>query len=356
VRDIVIRAHQFLIAKYDVDGFRIDTLKYIETDFARVFANAIREFAFSIGKKEFFTFGEVYDDEDKIARYIGRNATESSDLIGVDAALDFPLFYKLPSVAKGHLAPAEVINMFEYRKQVQRGIISSQGEASKFFVTFLDNHDQHQRFYYSDPAAPHRFDDQVAVGIGCLFSLQGIPCLYYGTEQGLHGAGRTLEAVREALWGKPNAFDPGHPFYQAIRQLAAVRNSQPALRYGRQYFRPLSGDGTNFGISYFPAGLLAFSRILSDQEVVVVANTNTQAAWGGEVIVDFALNAVDSTYRILFSNKTGPANPEPVAEKPAGSVVIHEVSGAVTHGPTRALRVKLQPMEIQILGKAEKVA
>jgi hypothetical protein len=28
----------------------------------------------------------------------------------------------------------------------------------------------------------------------------------------------------------------------------------------------------------------------------------------------------------------------------------------VTHGPTRALRVKLQPMEIQILGKAEKVA
>jgi hypothetical protein len=180
--------------------------------------------------------------------------------------------------------------------------------------------------------------------------------LYYGTEQGLHGAGRTLEAVREALWGKPNAFDPGHPFYQAIRQLAAVRNSQPALRYGRQYFRPLSGDGTNFGISYFPAGLLAFSRILSDQEVVVVANTNTQAAWGGEVIVDFALNAVDSTYRILFSNKTGPANPEPVAEKPAGSVVIHEVSGAVTHGPTRALRVKLQPMEIQILGKAEKVA
>ena len=77
VRDTLIRAHQYLIAKYDIDGFRIDTLKYIEPEFARVFGNAIREYAQSIGKKNFFTFGEVYDDEAKIARFIGRNALES---------------------------------------------------------------------------------------------------------------------------------------------------------------------------------------------------------------------------------------------------------------------------------------
>ncbi|MDZ7291346.1 MAG: alpha-amylase family glycosyl hydrolase [candidate division KSB1 bacterium] len=353
VRDILIRAYQYLIARFDVDGFRIDTMKFIEPDFARVFANAIREFALSIGKKEFFTFGEVYDDEEKIARYIGRNAMEDSDLIGVDAALDFPLFYKLPRVVKGQAAPAEVINMFEHRKQVQRGIISSHGEASKFFVTFLDNHDQHQRFYYRDPNDPLRFDDQVTLAAGCLFALQGIPCLYYGTEQGLHGAGPTLEAVREALWGKPHAFDRQHPFYQAIQQIAATRNSQPALRYGRQYFRPLSGDGIHFGISYFPAGVLAFSRILSQQEVIVVANTNTQTGWNGEVMIDFALNPVNSTYCVLYSNKSEPASPGPVSEKPMGSVEIHEVNGAATHGPIRVVQVKLQPMEIQILGKSK---
>jgi hypothetical protein len=59
VRNVLIRAYQYLIAKYDVDGFRIDTLKYIEPDFAQVFGNAMREFALSIGKKNFFTFGEV---------------------------------------------------------------------------------------------------------------------------------------------------------------------------------------------------------------------------------------------------------------------------------------------------------
>lgn len=354
VRDILIRVHQYLIAKFDVDGFRIDTLKFIEPDFARVFANAIREFAFSIGKKEFFTFGEIYDNEDKIARYIGRNAREDSDLIGVDAALDFPLFYKLPDVAKGHLPPTEVINMFEYRRRAQQGIISSQGEASKFFVTFLDNHDQHQRFYYSAPNDPHRYDDQMALATGCLFALQGIPCLYYGAEQGLHGAGRTLEAVREALWGKPNACDRQHPFYQAIQKIAAVRDSQPALRYGRQYFRQISGDGVHFGFSNFPSGVLAFSRILSDQEVIVVANTNAQSAWQGEALVDFAINPVGSIYHVLFSNKSNPAAPEPVSEKAMGSVEIREVDGAVTHGPTRVLRLKLQSMEIQILKKLSK--
>ncbi len=354
VRDTLIRAYQYIIAKFDVDGFRIDTLKYLPHDFALLFGNAIREFALSIGKKNFFTFGEVYDNESKIANFIGRNVFgDDGDLVGVDAALDFPLFFKLPSVMKGFCAPSEIVSLYEFRKQAERGVLSSHGEAGRYFVTFLDNHDQYQRIYYRDPNNPHQFDDQLAVAVGTLFTLQGIPCLYYGTEQGLHGAGGTLEAVREALWGKPNGFDSEHPFYETIRQLARVRAEQPTLRYGRQYFRPISGDGVHFGISNFPRGVLAFSRILQDLEVVVLANLD-QAAWGGEVIVDSAINAVDTEYCVLFSNKdTAQVSvPGPVLEKQAGSVEIHEVSGAVTNGPVRVMPVKLNPMEIQILGVA----
>ncbi len=352
VRNILIRAYQYVIARFDVDGFRIDTLKYIEPDFAEVFGNAMREFALSIGKKNFFTFGEVYDNEEQIARFIGRHASEAGDMVGVDAALDFPLFFLLPAVARGQLAPAEVIAMFANRKQVERDVISSHGEAGRFFVTFLDNHDQNNRFHFSPPEEPYRFADQLTLGVGCLFTLQGIPCLYYGTEQGLHGSG-SEEAVREALWGKPNAFDRSHPFYATIERLARVRASEPALRYGRQYFRPVSGDGIHFGISTSGPGVLAFSRILSDREVVVVANTNTQAGWTGEVIVDLALNPAGSC-SIAFTNKTASpgAPPAPVLEKPAGAVEIREVSGAVTRGPARTIAVTLRPMEIQILATA----
>ena len=354
VRNALIRSYQYLIAKFDVDGFRIDTLKYIEPDFAQTFGNSMREFALSIGKKNFFTFGEVYDNEEQITRFIGRQATAEGDLVGVDAALDFPLFFKLPSLAKGQVPPSDVVQMFEHRKELERGVISSHGEASRFFVTFLDNHDQKERFYFSSDDAPRRYEDQLTLGIGCLFALQGIPCLYYGTEQGLHGRGNGDAAVREALWGKPNAFDDEQELYRTVKRLAAVRSEQPALRYGRQYFRPISSrGGAQFGISPFSPGVLAFSRILNEQEIVVVANCNTEAGWTGDVIVDFSLNPAGSIYEVLFTNKIpgDAAAPDAVIERPAGSLRIHEVNGNVTNGPARTLPVTLQAIEFQILGR-----
>ncbi|HTS55797.1 MAG TPA: alpha-amylase family glycosyl hydrolase [Burkholderiales bacterium] len=356
VRSALIRAYQYLVATLDVDGFRIDTLKYVEPDFALVFGNAMREFALSIGKKNFFTFGEVYDEEDKIARFIGRQATQDTDLMGVDAALDFPLFFRLPAMAKGWLAPSEVVSMFERRKAVERDVLSSHGEASRFFVTFLDNHDQRSRFFYSPPEAPMRYADQLTLGAALLFTLQGIPCLYYGTEQGLSGQGDQDSAVREALWGKPNAFDRDHPFFRTMEALSAIRRAEAALRYGRQYFRPISGDGVHFGVSGFRGGVLAFSRILNEDELLVVANADTQDAWSGEVIVDLTLNADGALLDVLFSNKSFSATshaasgqPSAIIFKAAGSVEIREVSGALTRGPVKAARVSLAPMEVQIL-------
>ncbi len=352
VRKALIRAYQYLIAKYDVDGFRIDTLKYIEPEFAQVFGNAVREYALSIGKKNFFTFGEVYDNEEQIARFIGRNAAEEGDLMGVDAALDFPLFFKLPSVLKGQLPPAEVVALFRHRKAVERDVISSHGEASRYFVTFLDNHDQTARFHFRSPDAPERFGDQLTLGLGVLFALQGIPCVYYGTEQGLHGRGERDLAVREALWGKADAFNRAHPVYAILERLASTRREQAAMRYGRQYFRPISGDGVHFGISTVPGGVLAFSRILNEQEIVVLANSQTESGWTGEVIVDTSLNRVGAKYELLFSNRTPRRDrAETVIEKSADRVEIHEADGSVTRGPARALRVAAEEMEIGIWGQ-----
>ena len=355
-REILVRAYQCLIARLDVDGFRIDTLKYIEPGFAQIFGNAMREFALSIGKRNFFTFGEVYDDEGRIARFIGRQAAQDTDLMGVDAALDFPLFFRLPGVAKGWMPPSEVVGVYERRKTVERGVLSSHGEASRFFVTFLDNHDQRNRFFHCPSEDPLRFADQLTLGAALLFSLQGIPCLYYGTEQGLHGAGQSDAAVREALWGRPGAFSSDHALFHAMETLAAIRASQPALRYGRQYFRQVSGDGARFGISPFTGGVLAFSRILNEDEVLVVANTNTRDPWSGEVLVDLTLNPAGALLDVLFSNKSfspqphaGHNEPVTVIAKAQGSVEIQETNGSVGRGPAKSVRISLETMEVQIL-------
>ena len=352
LQTVLILAYQFLIAKFDVDAFRIDTLKYIDRGFARAFGNAMREYAESIGKKNFFTFGEVADSEEKITGFIGRDTldTETGDPIGIDAALDFPLFNRLPSACKGMLAPSEVASMYERRRVIEHDILSTHGDATNFFVTFLDNHDQVQRFYYSPANNPHGFDDQLTLGLACLFSLQGIPCLYYGTEQGLHGSGSTPEAVREALWGKPSPFDQASTFYQAIKAIANVRGSQPTLRYGRQYFRPISGDRITFGISQTAPGILAFSRLLSSIEVVVVANTTEQSETLA-IIVDETINTPGDQYQVLYSNK--PTFTAPGSVQDSGTnITVYNVDGSVTHGPVRYINVTLQPMEAQILGNA----
>src|SRR5262249_10782862 len=154
-----------------------------------------------------------------------------------------------------------------------------------------------ERIRFAGTDGPDKFDPQVLLGVALLFSLQGIPAIYYGTEQGLHGHGDKDQFVREALWGKPGAFDTAHPFYRAIQELSKIRNHQPALRYGRLYFRPISGDGVRFGASPFSPGVLAFSRILNNREVLVVANSNTQAGFQGHVLVDRFLHQVNDQFR-----------------------------------------------------------
>lgn len=359
VRDLLIRAFQHAIARYDVDGFRIDTLKHVEREFARVFGNSMREFAQQIGKKNFFTFGEVADEDAKIAEYTGRFASDPDDLMGVDAALDFPLFYRLPPVLKGmrNNPPRAIADFFEYRKDLHRGdkgkgavLLSSHGEAGRYFVTFLDNHDRTERFYYPDPAAPGRYDDQLTMAVGVLFGLQGIPCLYYGTEQGLAGRGTKDLDVREALWGKEKAFNPKHPFYRAIREMASLRDARPELRYGRQYFREISGNGRDYGLSPYAPGVLAFSRILNDAEILVAANARTDGEFTGFAVVDFSLNPPGTEWSVLYSN-AGSRGTAKVEEKPEGSVVVRRVGGGTGAGPVRVLPLSLKPMEVRFLGR-----
>ena len=77
LQQFLIRAYQYVIARFDIDGFRIDTLRYLKNGLPLLFGNSIREFALSIGKKNFFTFGEVFvgDAEVEIAEFIGRTTT-----------------------------------------------------------------------------------------------------------------------------------------------------------------------------------------------------------------------------------------------------------------------------------------
>jgi glycosidase len=342
VLSILIRIYQSMVARYDFDGFRIDTVEFIRPDLIATFGNAVREYALSIGKANFFTFGEIDTaSEPLVESFVGRNSP-GSDGFGIDAAIDYPLFDVLPGVLKGFNPVEQLRAVVDVRKSAEKGKISTHGEAGRYFVTFLDNHDQNQRFL--TPATP---TSQLTLGLAVLFSLQGIPCAYYGTEQGLVGTTDGLDAnesVREALWGKtPVAFDTTNPLYVALQQVASVRASTPALRYGRIYFREVAEIAQDFGQSTGIGGLVVFSRILSDQEVVVIGNTGS-ATFNGRVLVDYDLSQTARTFRIAFSNLGTAATPTTGIAQ--GNLF---ANGGVTTMPIASLPVSVAPMEAQIL-------
>lgn len=303
VLNVLIRAYAYLMARYDFDAFRIDTVKYVQPHAVETFGNAMREYAMSIGKANFFTFGEIYDNEQTISEFVGREGG-SGDGFGIDAALDFPLFFKLPAIAKGFVDVGALRAIFDERRQREQTLLSSHGEAGLYFVSFADNHDQHERI--QNPATPPA---QVSLALTVLYTLQGIPALYYGTEQSLQGTVtdtgqpdlNTNESVREALWGKSNAFSTATPMFGTIQRLAQLRMNEPALRYGRLYFRQVSGNGIDFGYSSGSGGLVAFSRVLGDREVVVVANTGS-SPFNGKVLIDRDLNRAGASLTVAFSN------------------------------------------------------
>ena len=266
-------------------------------------------------------------------------------MVGVDAALDYPLFNALKPTVKGFASPRSVIEMYAYRKAVEQNVLSSHGDATRYFVTFLDNHDVKERLRHWDPSQQPALDDEVTLGLACLASLPGIPCIYYGTEQGLHGVGSD-PAVREALWGGPG-FDVNSPFYKHMAQILQIRAAEGAIRYGRYYFRQLSGDGAIFGFSTSAPGVLAFSRILNDREVVVVANFSKSVAQQLYVVVDSTLSQPGTKLATLYSNKD--PSTQAGASKWVANAAVSQIDGSISQGACAAF-ITLAAGEAQILG------
>jgi glycosidase len=282
VLNTLIQAYKHWIAFADVDGFRVDTVKHMESSATAIFCNAVREYAKRIGKQNFFIFGEVVADDLTIQSYIGRNSRipgTNERFPSLDAALDFPLYFILEDVIKGFANPSDLRERYERFKT----LYADHGEAGRYFVTFVDNHDQmarpYRRFLHRNP-----FAKQAALAIGYLLTSQGIPCIYYGTEQAFDGGGDNDRYIRECMFGGQwgafdttghHFFDPQHPLYQRIAGIAAVRQREPALRYGRQYFREISGNGADFGHPFDGRFTLAYSRILDTSEVVVALNLDS---------------------------------------------------------------------------------
>jgi glycosidase len=306
VINTLIRTYAYWIRQADVDGFRVDAVKHMGALACSRFCSNIREYAYSLGKRSFFLYGEVAQADDELYnRYIGQNTSSqdgnSTVFFGIDSLLDFRLAEGngnggLHDVLKGFNGPQTLFD----RLEAQRERALNRGEIGRYLVTFIDNHDSFWqpggRFANGAP------DEQVIAAIGYLLCSLGTACIYYGTEQGFSGHGGDNE-MREAMFDKGtpgrNLLNTNCKIYQEIAKIAAVMRTNEVLRFGRMYFRQISGDGEHFG---FPFGFnytLAFSRILYPCEILVAYNVGADDRHDN-VIVDSILHPRGSTMGFLY--------------------------------------------------------
>ena len=359
----MISCWTYWLALTDCDGFRIDTLKHTGIDEARRFCGAVREFAEALGKQNFLLAGEVAQGDplagpDTPPQF--RSATWAQaylDLLGqnLTAALEIggPRQDMRRAAARNDGSAAY---LERYNNQPDPLPVSHR-TAGACFVTLLDDHDDlgdHRRFPQVRRVDPPGADDrdadsfchplQCVPGVALMLLGLGVPCLYYGTEQGMtgaalrdpgrlpswgagdHGGDRYLReamfgpahprplgsAGRPAVPGGPtedadatgfgpfgtagrHLFDPQSPVYRRIRALLAVRRAHTPLRSGRQYARPATLPAEHPAGGAVATGIMAWSRIQAWQEAVVVVNTNPPSAGGAglvtaQVLVDIGLN------------------------------------------------------------------
>jgi glycosidase len=247
----------------------------------RTFCDVIREFAQSIGKERFFLVGEVSGSRE--------HAWEVVEKTGLDAALgieDVP--GKLERMVTGYTDPADYFSLFRnwvldapaghrwYRNQV---------------VTLVDDHDQvrkgsTKRRFCGDS----RYRDLAFNVMAVQLTTMGIPCIYYGSEQGFDSGGQPNGSdlvLRENMFGGRfgglctqgrHFFNEDGDLYQALAALIDFRKKLLPLRRGRQTLHHISGDGVTFGLPHRLGdrmrSLVSWSRLFIDQEVLVAVNTD----------------------------------------------------------------------------------
>jgi len=331
----LIEVYKYWLALLDIDGYRIDTVKHMGDGAVRLFASAIHEFAELIGKDRFLLIGEITGSRDDAFRKL--------QVTGIDSALGIAdVQGALGDMVKGRVIPQTYFALF--RNSINIGKRSHTWFRNKV-VVMLDDHDKviqgnnKSRFCAFDEG-----DQLIIPAIATNLMTLGIPCIYYGSEQKFDGNGSGNgcdEYIREDMFGGPfgafrskgrHFFDVSGEVYKAVAAMTAIRRKFITLRRGRQYLRDISGDGTNFGPPSFVGGatrissIIAWSRLLDEEEFVLAINTDTTNDLEVWVTVDNTLHQAGDRFTCIYPS--APLLPEAVVDNRNGKAILIKVAPA----------------------------
>jgi alpha-amylase len=336
------------VLETDLDAFRIDTIKHIDYPFWNSFLTTLRTNLAKRGKKNFYVFGESFDGND----VLNGSYTIKAPFDGI---VYFPQLFDVydgvfANASLGNQSGTNVIEQLWTQRYVDYsntpqagGIVNAQGKGippTEALLNFIDNHDV-GRFLFSSNGNKPALRNALALNM----TAQGVPCLYYGTEQEFSGGNDP--ANREVLWN--TGFDESGATFKWFQGLAAIRKSYVALRHGLTVVR-WSTDHTG---TEEDAGIFAFERTGGDAGTayaLVVINTN-EAQSGHTALAGKAMTVGQAPGTVLVDvlNPATATRPNVYTVGADGTIVLsppQQLAWAPSHQSTMILVPQSQLVQV----------
>lgn len=267
VRNLLRGYFRYWIDKTNIDGYRIDTVYYVEEDFFEDFINStepgnlgIRPHAATLGKNDFINFGEAWSTDEKI---VSGYTVSDSGTKRIDSIIYFPLRFAIVDTISNGSKTSAISDVLQNR---YRQTASVHYDNPDRLVTFIDNHDV-DRF----AKVMNGNDPLIKAAYGIIFTIPGIPQIYYGNEQGFNGecrAGMFAGSFKsEGQVQEKDYFDESSEWYKFFQNLIKMRKENRVFRYNTLYVLKDTDDA---------AGLFAYVVREKDEAGNVLKDDGTK--------------------------------------------------------------------------------
>jgi len=294
--DEFVEIYHFYVRKLGIDGLRVDTVKHVHHEFWDEFTERVRQ-RLGVEASRLIMFGEVYDARPReLGRFTYRTDFPADNTPCMDSLLNFQFCHAVREYLRNperSYGPADGLE-----KMVKDVNAENPGGADRPYynptpgpdglnarqklVNFIGNHDGLNRFLVQQvDVKNHR------LAIGLAMTMEGIPCVYYGSEaelrdnQGTIGPDTESGRLTYCRGGGISHLDNARQTdtFKTLESLAGHRRTLPALTRGR----------TNSLWKHNPqdekradAGIFAFARYIENENsqvqtehtVVIVVNAH----------------------------------------------------------------------------------
>ncbi len=235
VKDYICDVIRFWVNEFDIDGIRLDAADVMDFEYMKLLRQVANEI-----KTDFWLMGEVIH---------GNYSRWANDGI-LHSVTNYMLHKALYSAHNDH-------NYFEVAHTIKY-VSDMTGDRLKLY-TFVDNHDV-ERIYSKLNNKSHFAPVHIM-----LYTLPGIPSIYYGSEFGIEGKKEcgSDDSLRPALNFEDYKDEvKTNPLTQLIASLGKIRRNTPALCFGD--YKELLLQTTHF----------AYERTLNGKSVIVTVNNS----------------------------------------------------------------------------------